>query len=130
MRFTLGVLGGVGWCGMVPGCATAVPPMAMVSPPPARARLVVENLTDYEWRVTVTATAGPEAHEARMSPRKTLEVTLAGGDYVMEQAVVAGGAGSGLARRVPARFEPGQAYCWRLVTLLSDPAGGSGTENR
>lgn len=106
----------VGWLAAA-GCAssTVVPESRPV------ARLLVENLTDYAWRISVTATAGPEASTAEVPARGFVEVMLGGGDYVIEQA--ARGAGADLTRRLPARLEAGQSYQWRLGTLLSGPAG-------
>lgn len=108
----------LGWLAAA-GCAssTVVPESRPV------ARLLVENLTDYAWRITVTAAAGPESSTAEVPARGFAEVALSGGDYVIEQA--ARGPGADLSRRLPARLEAGQSYQWRLGTLLSDPAGTS-----
>jgi hypothetical protein len=91
---------------------------------------VIENLTDYEWRIAVAATAGTETQASRVWARSSAEINLAGGDYVIEQTVVAENAGTELTRRLPAQLAPGQTYRWRLVTLLSDPAGEAGRDRR
>ena len=106
-------------------------PSSVTAPAAASgARLVVENLTDYEWHIAVAATAGAETQASRVRARSSVAMNLAGGDYVIEQTVVAENAGSELTRRLPARLAPGQAYRWRLVTLLSDPAGEAGRDRR
>ena len=128
LRSGWAALGGLGWCLATAGCISPRPPPAAI--PPVVARLLVENLTDYEWHIAVAAAIGPETREARVAARSSIEVTLAGGDYVIEQTVVTGIAGGGLARRLPARLEPGQTYRWRLGTLLSDPAGNAGRDPR
>lgn len=110
----------VGWVAAA-GCAST----SVVPEPKPTARLIVENLTDYVWHVSVTAAAGPESRTTEIPARGFGEVTVAGGDYVIEQVVRSAGAGAELARRLPARLEPGQTYQWRLGTLLSDPAGAS-----
>jgi hypothetical protein len=106
----------VGWLAAA-GCASST----VVPEPPRVARLLVENLTDYAWHITVTAAAGSETGVAEVPARGFAEVTVGGGDYFIEQA--ARGAGAELSRRLPARLEAGQTYQWRLGTLLSDPAG-------
>lgn len=106
------------------GCASA-PPTVAVAPPAAVARLVVENLTDYRWRIAVTSAGGGEVREARVRARGSVELMFTGGDYVIEQTVVDGNSGTDLYRRLPARLDPGRTYRWRLVTLLSDPTTGT-----
>jgi len=107
-----------GWLAAA-GCASS----SVVPEPPRVARLLVENLTDYAWRITVIAAAGPEAGAAEVPARGFAEVAVGGGDYVIEQT--ARGAGAELSRRLSARLEAGQTYQWRLGTLLSDPAGAA-----
>lgn len=116
-------LGGLSWGVFAAGCATNQPPVATVSRQgAAAARLVVENLTDYAWRLSATLPTGAEIWAGKVGPRAALEVELAGGDYVIQQAVISGVVGQGLIRHLPARFESGQTYRWRLGTLLSKAA--------
>lgn len=83
------------------------------------ARLVVHNLTDYEWRVTVTPAGGGIPVVTNLAARQTVALTLAGGDYRLEQRAMKTGAD--LQRHVPVTVAAGQTYDWPLVTLLSDP---------
>jgi hypothetical protein len=130
LRSVLAIIGGLGWGLVAAGCAMVRPPTVTALPAARGARLVIENLTDYEWRIAVAATAGTETLASRVSARSSAEINLAGGDYVIEQTVVAENAGTELTRRLPAQLAPGQTYRWRLVTLLSDPAGEAGRDHR
>jgi hypothetical protein len=117
--------GSLAWCVIALSCATPPPSIVTPPPPPAVARLLVENLTDYEWDVAVAATAGTEVCSARVPARGSIALNLAGGDYVIEQTARLERARPALVRKAPARLEPGQTYRWRLATLLSSPAGGA-----
>ena len=114
------------WWIFAAGCATPAPVSPAVPQQPAH--LVVINLTDYAWRIVLTRPSGEPAHESRLQPRATAKVDLAGGDYVIEQTALSAGAAPELSRRIPAKLEPGQTYRWRLVTLLSEPAGDAGVK--
>jgi len=105
------------------GCAT-VPPVAPTVPAAApRARLAIINLSNYEWHIAITSLAGSEHCDAPVPARGSVNIDLAGGDYIIEQAVTSGGAPDAMVRRVPARLDAGQVYRWRLDTLLSDSSG-------
>jgi hypothetical protein len=95
------------------GCASRVSTEG--KPPPAVARLEIDNRTDYEWHIAVVAVKGGEAHSSRVRARGAFVLNLAGGEYVIEQTVT--GAGPELARRLPALLVAGQTYRWRLATL-------------
>lgn len=112
-------LGVLSWGVTATGCVAGHPPAAVAPPAAAPARLAVKNLTDYVWRLSATLPNGAEIWAREVGPRSAIEVELAAGDYVIEQAVVSGNVGPGLTRQVPARFESGQTYRWRLGTLLS-----------
>lgn len=89
----------------------------------AAAHLVVTNLTDYEWSLVITRVPGGEARTSRLSPRGSLTIDLADGDYLIVQSALPAGVAPELSRRLPFRLEPGKTYRWRLGTLLSDAAG-------
>lgn len=99
------------------GCSTPATPAAVSAP----AHLVVSNLTDYRWHIAINRASGQPAQDFQMEPRSTQSVDLAGADYVIEQSAQTAGLTQDLARRISVHLDPGQAYGWRLVTLLSEP---------
>lgn len=117
-------LGGLAWCALSLGCTTVAPSPPAAATPPTVTHLVIINQTSYVWHIAIASTAGKETSEATVSPQTTLQVDLAGGDYLIEQTVTSAPAAPGLTRRIPAHLKPGQTYRWRLDTLLSagDPA--------
>ena len=96
------------------GCATLPD---VVTPPPALARLAVVNLTPHVWRIAVSATTGGEPRVVQVEGHATIELELTGGDYRIEQTLLAALGQSGATREFPAAFEAGQAYRWPLATL-------------
>ena len=113
------------WILFVVGCAAPAPlPVKEASLP---ARLEVINETDYEWTITTTHASGEPAIDSRLRARATLALDLRSGDYRIEQKQVAlpDSPPSELSRKISLRVEPGQAYRWRLATLLSEPAANS-----
>jgi hypothetical protein len=117
-------LAGISWCFVVVGC-TAPGPAAIAAPAEApRAHLTVVNLSAYEWRIAINHQAGGEAYAMRLAPRGSVTVDLPGGDYVIDQTALSADASPELNRRVPARLESGQAYRWRLLTVLSGSESG------
>ena len=115
-------LGGLAWmiCGF--GCASPAPP------PPATAaqavtRLIVSNQTNYDWHLTVARPSGAEKSETDVAARATVTLSLAGGDYVIEQTAAGVEGAAALSRRVPVHLVPGRTYHWRIDTLLSDDRG-------
>lgn len=115
--------------GGMAGCAapTAASPEAGVV---ADSPLVVSNLTDYEWSLVITPTAGGESRASRVPPRGSLTINLAGDDYLIEQSALPVDTAPELSRRLPVRLEAGKTYRWRLGTLLSDAAGTNGARER
>jgi hypothetical protein len=103
------------------GCVTPV--VVPAAAPQAPAHLIVINVTDYEWRLVIARSAGATIKDARLQSRATLAIDLAGGDYVIEQSVLGDNATPEMARKIPVSLASGQTYRWRLVTLLSEPAG-------
>lgn len=98
------------------GCAKKAP----ASHQPAPAHLVVINVTDYAWRLAITAADGADPRSEQVPPRAELTIKLAGGNYEVEQASVSANATPDLTRRMSFRLESGLTYRWRLATLLSD----------
>jgi len=98
------------------GCASAPATDRSV---PATVRLAVDNRTDYTWQIVVAPTGGGAPQTARVPPRGTFELALAGGDYAITQTMLMAGGASPSTRRLTAHFESGESYRWPLATLLS-----------
>ena len=119
------VLGLVAALGLA-GCATA--PTPVMTPAAAKAHLSIVNLTNYAWRLTLTAPRSDEARDVRVEPRSSVELELAGGDYQIEQAMLTSPDSPESVRRFPARLDAGQTYRWPLATLMAgaeDEGGGA-----
>ena len=94
----------------------------------AAAVVVVENHTDYVWRIAFSA-AGPgggrEAGDVswqKLAPREVRRIELAGGVYRVRRALGAEDAAGVVAPPddgVELTFESGKTYAWPLGTLLS-----------
>ncbi len=106
------------------GC-TAVAP-APAPPPPAH--LVVTNLTDYRWHIVISRPSGQPVRDFEVKARASSAVDLDGADYVIDQDAVAGSADPELARRLSVHLDPGEAYGWRLATLLSASPTDAGAQ--
>jgi hypothetical protein len=104
------------------GCSTVPPPKIG---PVAGVHFVIVNLSDCEWRITLTLAGGGPAHVLHLSARESQETDLAGGAYGIEQTALNGSTGLESTRRFTVRLEPGQTYRWRLATLLSATPGGT-----
>jgi hypothetical protein len=89
------------------------------------AHLVVLNLTDYEWHIAIARTSGESAVDFKLDAHGSRTVDLAAGNYSIEQTTLTEGATPQLTRKIPTTLEAGQAYRWRLVTLLSEQTGNS-----
>ncbi len=98
------------------GCAGPAP-APMVAARPARVELV--NLSECDWRVTFATAAGREPCTMVVTSRETARLELAGGDYTISQTALSGLAGPEASRQFSAHLAAGEAYRWRLVTLLS-----------
>jgi hypothetical protein len=85
-----------------------------------QARVVVVNLSEYEWQISVTSQHGGPAHAARVAPRASFDLAVPAGDYWVEQTVLAAGLATDNSRRFPLRVAARQTYRWALATLLSD----------
>ena len=105
------------------GCNTVPKPSAEAGP---TGHLVIVNLSDCEWQISISPMAGGETHTLHLAVRALQAIDLSPGDYVIEQTALVVDAGPDSARRFKTRIDVGQTYRWRLATLLSalreDPA--------
>jgi hypothetical protein len=95
------------------------------------ATVAVVNLSDFEWRIVVTAQHGGLTRTAQLARRAECDLVVPAGDYLIEQTLLAPEAGADTTRRFPLQVAAGKKYRWPLATLLSaeadDPApGGEG----
>lgn len=100
------------------GCASPTPVAENFASRPAH--LVVINLTDYRWRITITRPRAVPTTDFEVNARESRSIDLAGGEYTIRQTVLSEGAAKELSREIPAKFEPGENYRWKLATLLSE----------
>jgi len=112
--FSLGLLVAIGGA----GCSTPseIPALAKGR---QEAEIAVTNLTPYPWRIALRTPQGADVKTVNVQPRESFAVVVTGGDYVVEQTLVAADAAAGASRNFSARFEPGERYRWSLATLLS-----------
>ena len=109
-------------------CHVQAPPAAVpseVSKAKLMARLTMLNTSDCEWQVVITSVASGNQATWKVPVKKSVEVELAGGDYAVEQTMLADGAGPDATRRFTIRVGAGQSYRWRLMTLLSGEAAAA-----
>lgn len=112
----------VGWSTVALGLLAAGcgPGKSPTSAPVANAaKVLVANLTNYDWQITVTARRGGKTRSTSFAARATGEVNVPGGDYEIEQTALTGQMGTAASRHFAVRLEPGQTYRWSLATLLS-----------
>ena len=115
--FGLAVVFALAWAGCV-----ALHQSAPAAAP--QARVAIANLTDYTWEIAVKSASGSETRTERVAPRTIAQWSLAGGDYVIEQALVGEAIAAEPVRRFAARFVVGVDYKWSLATLNSfEPRG-------
>jgi hypothetical protein len=89
------------------------------------ARLTMLNTSDCEWQVVITSVASGDQGTWKVPVAKSIVVELAGGDYAVEQTMLADGAAPDATRRFTMRLAAGQSYRWRLMTLLSGEAAAA-----
>jgi hypothetical protein len=116
----LALLIGLGLLLFTGGCGTARP---LTAGSGHEAHFIVINLSDCEWRILLTPAGGGPVRTLHLAARETQETDLGGGEYRIEQTALSGTAGLESTRRLTVQLDPGQTYRWRLVTLLSAPAG-------
>jgi hypothetical protein len=111
---------GLGLMLLAGGCGTVGKPPAEIG---RAVHFVVVNLSDCGWQIAITPSDGGQARALHLAARETQEVDLSGGEYGIEQTAQTETTATKSTRRFTIRLEPGQSYRWRLVTLLSAPAG-------
>jgi hypothetical protein len=85
------------------------------------------NASPCEWQIVATSAGSGDRHTWKLPVAKSIEVNLVGGDYAVEQTMLADGSGPDATRRFTMRLEAGQSYRWRLMTLLSEEVANSYT---
>lgn len=81
--------------------------------------MVLRNISPHRWKVTFRPVMQVTPLVVQVAPRATDELSLAGGEYQIEQAVESGGADRPAPRTFSMRLEPGGRYRWVLATLLT-----------
>lgn len=109
---------GAAWLLCLVGCSTA-PETPRLATTWREAEVAVSNLTPYPWRLALRSPQGAEVKTVEVRPRESLAVVVAGGEYVIEQTLVAPDPAVAKSRSFTARFEAGERYRWSLATLLS-----------
>ena len=109
-------------------CATGPGAAPAVAGPVAR--VVLQNLTSYRWRVTLeraAPAASPDRKIVLLAPLETAEIACTAGEYAIEQARLSNDGTAVLETRpLSARFDAGEAYEWPLVTVLSSTKVAAG----
>jgi hypothetical protein len=100
------------------GCSTA-PPTPGLAIRRNDAEIAVTNLTPHAWRIVLRSPQGADVKTVEVKPRESLALVVAGGEYMVEQTLMAVEPAEGTKRNFSARFEPGEKYRWSLATLLS-----------
>lgn len=113
----------LGWVSLgLSGCATLR--QVLLGPSKEPVTVTVENQTDYVWQVVFTpAGVGGKPAQATVAPRASTGLTLAGGEFSIEQSLLGSDGAVVQTRTLAATFHGGQTYRWPLMTLLSNPAG-------
>jgi hypothetical protein len=104
--------------GALMGCASA-PAANKLALPPGHAEISVTNLSPHLWQLALRAPQASDAIRVEVKPRETFAVTMPGGDYVVEQTLLAVGRTTSATRQFTARFDAGERYRWDLATLLT-----------
>jgi hypothetical protein len=93
--------------------------------PPAPARVRIQNLSDFHWRVALAPENGAVAGDWEIPPRGERLVSVPSGIYRLRQtpadAAPTASTTDEAATGEPVRLAPGRAYTWPLSTLLSAP---------
>jgi hypothetical protein len=100
------------------GCSTA-PPTPSLATRRNDAEIAVTNLTPHAWRIVLRSPQGADVKTVDVKPRESLALVVTGGEYVVEQTLMAAGPTETTNRNFNAHFEPGEKYRWSLATLLS-----------
>ena len=109
--------------GAFAGCASA-PVVNTLALPRGHAEISVTNLSPHLWQLALRAPQANDAIRVEVKPRETFAVTMPGGDYVVEQTLIAVGRPPA-SRQFTARFDAGERYRWDLATLLTTEDGSA-----
>lgn len=110
--------------GVVAGCVSA-PTGNKLALPAGHAEISVTNLSPHLWQLALRAPQASDAIRVDVKPRETFAVTMPGGEYVVEQTLMAVGFSTPSKREFTARFEAGERYRWDLATLLTTEDGSA-----
>ena len=88
----------------------------------AMAQVTMVNGSPCEWLVVFTSMANGERHSWKLPLSNSVDAKFVGGDYAIEQTMLADETSAEATRRFTMRLEPGLSYRWRLMTLLSEQA--------
>jgi hypothetical protein len=99
------------------GCGTT--PAGTKPPPRPDAVVVLRNVSPHRWKVTFRPVMQIAPVVLQVAPQATDELSLAGGEYQIEQTVDDLGPERMLPRTFSLRFDPGGRYRWVLSTLLT-----------
>ena len=105
------------------GCASA-PTGNKLALPPGHAEISVTNLSPHLWQLALRAPNASDAIRVEVKPRETFAVTMPGGEYVVEQTLLAVGRAPAT-RQFATRFDAGERYRWDLATLLTTEDGSA-----
>jgi len=108
-----------GGCAGGPGELRTVPAVAEAPKP---VRLTITNEATRAWHLSFLDLDGFEVKQVRLAAREEATVELAGGEYTLEQAMLATSGARESVRRFPLRLKAGGTYNWTLATLLGDAA--------
>ena len=129
--------GGRGWlrwglvvllAGGVGGCASGVaePRVAATAVASQPVRLTITNEATRAWQLSFLDLDGFEVRQVRLQAREEATVELAGGEYTLEQSLLAASGARESVRRFPLRLKAGGTYNWTLATLLTDATAAVG----
>ncbi len=101
----------------VTGCGTA--PQTTQAASKREAVVVLRNISPHRWKVTFRPVMQVVPVVVQVAPQATDELSLAGGEYQIEQAIDDGGPERPPPRTFSLRLESGERYRWVLSTLLT-----------
>ncbi len=83
-------------------------------------QLVLINQSDCAWRITISSDDGAQVTRQDVAVGMSQTVPLSGGNYIIDQTMMAKNHSEEATRRLSMKLEDGRNYQWRLATLLSD----------
>lgn len=107
------------------GCASKPQP---VRPVESAAFVVVENHTDFAWRVSLVPVAAATSAWREVAPREVVKLAFPPGVYRVRREIVAEGASGAPVSAADAAIDltlaGGRTYTWPLATLFSNDGVG------